>query len=245
MELSFLAFLIAVGFLIKSIHILSYRLSIPYTLLCFFSLWIGLIFLPHSLPPGVVAVFGWFTLILAVGFLIFDHIFHIYEWLIRSFNFKTGRGKKLSRELNEVLAALETLSAKKTGALIVIERKQPLDRFIKKAVLFDAEIKADVIISIFHSSSPLHDGALVISKGRIKALRVILPLTEQIQVPAGIGTRHRSALGMSEKTDAIILVSSEERGTMSIAFRGKLLQGISREKMPQLVYNSLKGKELA
>ncbi len=85
----------------------------------------------------------------------------------------------------------------------------------------------------------------MISKGRIKALRVILPLTEQIQVPAGIGTRHRSALGMSEKTDAIILVSSEERGTMSIAFRGKLLQGISREKMPQLVYNSLKGKELA
>lgn len=245
MELSFLAFLIAIGFLIKSVYILSYRFSIPYTLLCFFSLWIGLIFLPNSLPPRAVALFGWFVLMLSLGFLVFDRVFGIYEWLIRSFNFRTGRGKKLSRELSEVLQALESLASKKTGALIVIERKQPLDRFIKKAVLFDAEIKADVIISIFHSSSPLHDGALVISKGRIKALRVILPLTEQIQVPAGIGTRHRSALGMSEKTDAIILVSSEERGTMSIAFRGKLLQGISREKMPQLVYSALKGKELS
>ncbi|MBI3307603.1 MAG: DNA integrity scanning protein DisA nucleotide-binding domain protein [Candidatus Omnitrophica bacterium] len=245
MELSFLAFLIAVGFLIKSLNILSYRLSVPYTLLCFFSLWIGLLFLPHSISPRMISLFGWFTLILALVFLVIEQVYYLLQWLGRSLSFKTGGSKKLPKELGEVLSALEQLASKRTGALIVIERKQPLDPFIRKAVTFDAEIKADVLISIFHTSSPLHDGALVISKGRIKAMRVILPLTEQLQIASGFGTRHRSALGMSEKTDAIILVSSEERGTMSIAFRGKLMQGVSREKLHELFHTALRGKDLS
>ena len=146
--------------------------------------------------------------------------------------------------MNEVISALEVLASKRTGSLMVIERKQSLDAYTRKAVSFDAEIKAGVIISIFHTSSPLHDGALVMSKGRIKALRVILPLTEQTQNVSGLGTRHRSALGMSEKSDALVLVSSEERGAMSLAFKGKLIQGVSSEKLPELVAAALRGKEL-
>ena len=138
---------------------------------------------------------------------------------------------------------MDQLAAIRKGALIVLERKDSLEPYSKNAVRFDSEVNKDVLISIFHTTSPLHDGALLIKKGRVTAARMILPLATNPDVPMGLGTRHRSGIGITEKTDAIALIVSEERGQMSLAYRGNLMKAESAEKMEEYLSEVLKGKD--
>ena len=123
--------------------------------------------------------------------------------------------------------AIEQLSDTKTGALIVIERETGLDDYCETGTILNADISAKLIYSIFNTKAPLHDGALIIRNFRILAASCYLPLSENVVNKSGTGkkgygTRHRAAIGLSEQTDAVIIVVSEERGESSIAYNGKI-----------------------
>jgi len=145
--------------------------------------------------------------------------------------------------LKELSEATEYLSKNKIGALIAIEKDDPLTAYIESGVLIDARVSSDLIQNIFTPNSLLHDGGLVIQHGRIIAAGCLFPLTENKDLSRIYGTRHRAALGLSEETDAVIIIVSEERQDMSLVFRGKLYKDLSREELFSKIKDSLKLKK--
>lgn len=127
----------------------------------------------------------------------------------------------------ELLASITRLSKRGLGAIIVIEGEVRLNNWIKKGVILDAEITALTIESIFTVPGPLHDGAVIISQNKIAAAAVILPITEQEELAYTLGTRHRAAIGISEQSDAIVIVVSEETRAISVVFEGEIRRGLS------------------
>ncbi|MDE5625992.1 MAG: DNA integrity scanning protein DisA nucleotide-binding domain protein, partial [Muribaculaceae bacterium] len=123
------------------------------------------------------------------------------------------------------------LSKSKTGALIVFEQDVPLENYEKTGDKIDAEINSRLIDNIFFKNSPLHDGALIIAGGRMKAAGCILPVSHDTDVPRSLGLRHRSALGISQATDAFAIVVSEETGNISVAYRGRLSTRLSSTEL--------------
>jgi DNA integrity scanning protein DisA with diadenylate cyclase activity len=120
-----------------------------------------------------------------------------------------------------------SMSKSKTGALIVIQQTIPLDNYIHTGDLIDSKINTRLIENIFFKNSPLHDGALIISKNRLAAAGCIMPVSHDSTLPRYLGLRHRAAQGISQSTDAIAVVVSEETGNISFAFKGKLFTKIS------------------
>jgi diadenylate cyclase len=116
--------------------------------------------------------------------------------------------------VEEVVRAAQALSARRTGALIVLERRTGLDDQIEAGTPLDATVCKELLTSIFLPSSPLHDGAVLIQQGRISHAGTILPLTLRTDLPEGVGTRHRAAVGITEETDAAVVVVSEETGSI-------------------------------
>ena len=129
-----------------------------------------------------------------------------------------------------VLAAMD-LAKRKEGALIVIQQTIELDRFVETGEILNANISTRLIENIFFKNSPLHDGAIIISAKRIKAASCILPVSQDHDIPKELGLRHRSALGLSQETDAKVIIVSEETGKISLAYRGKLFLSISAEEL--------------
>lgn len=121
-----------------------------------------------------------------------------------------------------IVYACMNMAKSKTGALIVIQQDIPLENYEKSGDMINAEINSRLIENIFFKNSPLHDGAMIIDSGRIKAAGCILPVSHDTDVPRSLGLRHRSALGISQATDAFAIVVSEETGNISTAYRGKL-----------------------
>ena len=144
-----------------------------------------------------------------------------------------------SHEVEELSEAVRAMSAEKTGALIVIQHKSTLDDVIRTGDSFDAEINRRLVMNLFFKNSPLHDGAMIIVGNRIVAARCQLPMTNRVDIPAHYGMRHRAAIGLSEDTDAEIIVVSEETGRISYAHGGELRPV---EDMAQL--RSLLGKAM-
>lgn len=132
---------------------------------------------------------------------------------------------------DEIVNACTVMAAKRTGALIVMEREVGLEEFMEIGVRLDAQVNAELILSIFQSTSPLHDGAIIIREGRIRAAGCILPLTMKEGIGKDFGTRHRAAIGITEVTDAIAIVVSEERGIVSYAYRGSIFTGIDGDAL--------------
>jgi diadenylate cyclase len=131
----------------------------------------------------------------------------------------------------EILAAVTRCAKRGLGALIVIEREVRLNNWIKKGVILDAEITAATIESIFTVPGPLHDGAVIISQDKIAAAAVILPITEREELGYILGTRHRAAIGISEQSDAIVIVVSEETRAISLVFEGDIRRGLSLDDL--------------
>ena len=127
-----------------------------------------------------------------------------------------------SHSAEELAEAVRTMSAEKTGALIVLRHKSPMDDYIATGDKFDAEINRRLITNIFFKNSPLHDGAMIIVGNKIVAARCQLPMTNRTDIPAHYGMRHRAAIGLSEDTDADILVVSEETGNVSFVRSGEI-----------------------
>ncbi len=132
---------------------------------------------------------------------------------------------------DELSNACVAMGQKKTGALIVIGREIGLEEFMEIGVMLDAEVNAELIISIFQQKSPLHDGAMIIREGRIRASGCILPLALKGDIDKRFGTRHRAAIGITEVTDALAVVVSEESGKLSYAFRGDIFTNMSGEEL--------------
>lgn len=130
-----------------------------------------------------------------------------------------------------VVYACMNMSKSKTGALIVIEQTIPLDDYIKSGDMINADANARLIENIFFKNSPLHDGALIIARGRLIAAGCILPVSHDSDVPRYMGLRHRSALGIAQATDAVAVVVSEETGNVSIAHRGKLVTRLTSTEL--------------
>lgn len=128
--------------------------------------------------------------------------------------------------LDEVVRAAMALAGNKTGALIVLERETSLQHFIEGGIPLDANLGKDLLCSIFLADSPLHDGAVIIRGRKIILASAILPLTSRIDLEQEFGTRHRAALGLTEETDAVVIVVSEERGTFSIVLNGKITRDL-------------------
>lgn len=121
-----------------------------------------------------------------------------------------------------IVYACLNMSKTKTGALIIIKGEVPLDSYEKSGDIINADVNGRLIENIFFKNSPLHDGAMIVSDGKIKAAGCILPVSHDSDVPRQLGLRHRAALGMSQATDAFAIIVSEETGNISVAHNGKL-----------------------
>ncbi len=144
---------------------------------------------------------------------------------------------KTSSNINveAIVTACENLSASKTGALIVIARKSELSTITEGGDILNAETSSRLLESIFFGNNPLHDGAVIIIGEKIHAARCVLPISENIYLPANFGTRHRAALGMTEKTDALVIVVSEETGEISVCKTGEITTGLTSAELREFL----------
>ena len=142
-----------------------------------------------------------------------------------------------------LITACVHMAKTKTGALVVIRRNSELDDYTDQGVVLDAEISSELLENIFFKNSPLHDGAVVIEGERIRAARCILPVSERTNIPSYYGTRHRAALGVSEVTDAVIVVVSEERGQISFVTDGRIVANVQEERLRELLNEAFGGEK--
>ncbi len=141
--------------------------------------------------------------------------------------------------INELVLAATSLASRKIGGLVVIEREQGLRNYIETGITIDALLSYDLILSVFSPKSPLHDGAIIVQEGRIRAASCFLPLTSHPTLSKEFGTRHRAAIGVSEETDAVAVVISEERGTVSVAFEGRIIEDVDAIQLRDLLKDYL------
>lgn len=146
--------------------------------------------------------------------------------------------EEIVNSVNKICKAAGQMQKTKTGALIVFERKTQLGEIINTGTVVDAAVSESLVNNIFYPKSPLHDGAVIVRDGRICAASCILPLTQSTVFSSQLGTRHRAAIGMTENSDAIVLIVSEETGTISIAFNGE----ITRNYTVESAFNEIKDK---
>jgi diadenylate cyclase len=133
--------------------------------------------------------------------------------------------------LGEVVRAVETLAQRRHGALIALERNVGLRNFVETGTRLDAKVSAELLVTLFSPGSPLHDGALILREETVIAASCILPLSSNPRVAGTLGTRHRAALGLSEESDAAVIVVSEETGDISIAFRGQMQRSLDEGEL--------------
>jgi diadenylate cyclase len=152
---------------------------------------------------------------------------------------KRQRGQFGGSVYDEIVLAITTLSSEKTGALIVIERNVGLRNFVDSGVAIDAKISYDLLVTIFNPSTPLHDGAIVIQNERLAAASVFLPLTKNPEVSRELGTRHRAAIGVTEGSDAISLVVSEETGQVSYVEAGRMIRSVDTATLRKLLLEAM------
>ncbi len=178
----------------------------------------------------------------------------IFQHDIRRALARVGRGffpsvsaAQESQMLEEVVRAAQALSQRRVGALVVIERETNLDDMIEAGTPVDAAVSKDLITALFLPYSPLHDGAIVIQQGRIAYAGCILPLTMREDLPEGVGTRHRAAVGIAEESDAVVVVVSEETSAISVVMGTEMVRDLDAPRLREVLRDILGGdhKDLA
>lgn len=165
--------------------------------------------------------------------------------------FSNGLGGEQDKQMSwtrfvyALLEEVPVLSRQKIGALIVVEMQTKLGEFIKTGTVVDAGPSSELIGNIFFPNSPLHDGAMIVREGRLHAAGCFLPLSDNSEISRELGTRHRAALGMSETSDAIVIVVSEETGLVTVCRNGKLERGVSMERLEQVLTDALMPEKAA
>ena len=161
--------------------------------------------------------------------------------LLRFFQQEKEENNGARREtIVPIVLACMNMSKRKVGALIVIERTIPLDDISDTGDAIDANINQRLIENIFFKNSPLHDGAMIISRQRIKSAGCILPVSHSLDIPKELGLRHRAAMGMSQASDAVVIVVSEETGGITVAIKGQFQLRLSAEKLESVLTEELK-----
>ena len=173
----------------------------------------------------------------------------LFQHDIRRALARVGRGlfpsvsaREESEMLEEIVRASQALARRRIGALVVIERETQLADEITAGTPVDAAVSAQLLTSIFLPQSPLHDGAVIVQDGRLSQAGCILPLTTSVDLPEGVGTRHRAALGVTQETDALVVVVSEETGVISAVFRGEIAQGLDAPRLREMLLAILNGE---
>lgn len=227
----------------------SLAMNIFFGLMLVFLVWLLVRALDMHLLEGIL---GQFIGVGVIALLI------VFQPETRRFLLFIGRGSIFTREgiwrrlfakrwipggpddvVEEVIKAAESLSRSKTGVLIVFAKTSRLQFFANTGVAIDGQISSQLFESIFNKYSPLHDGAVIIASSTILAAKCILPISENTNLPSGIGLRHRAAVGISEHSDALALVISEESGDISYAREGQLHQHISLQELEQILKDML------
>jgi len=173
----------------------------------------------------------------------------LFQHDIRRALARVGRGffpsvsaQQESQIFEEIVRAAQVLVQKRLGALIVLERESALTDQIDEGRHVDAEVSHELLISIFTPSSPLHDGAVMISEGRIVSAGCILPLAVRENMPGEVGTRHRAAVGITEETDAVVVVVSEETASISVVMAGDMVRGLDAPQLRVVLHDILAGE---
>lgn len=141
--------------------------------------------------------------------------------------------------ISQTVAACDCMSREKVGALIVFTREASLDDYVKTGTTIDGRVSEQLIRNIFFPKASLHDGAMIIREGKIKAAGCVLPLSTSDRLAADLGTRHRAGVGMSENSDAVVVIVSEETGTISVAMGGMLKRHLAPKTLEKLLHNAL------
>ena len=149
----------------------------------------------------------------------------------KSFTWKFLPMKSSYYDITPIIEAVKNLAATNTGALIVCTRTSDLRYYVETGEVLDSNLSRKLILSIFNKYSPLHDGAVIVSNGKLRAARCILPVSESDDIPTQLGLRHRSALGITEHSDCVVIVTSEESGSISLADHGQLFYDIPQNEI--------------
>ena len=199
--------------------------------------------------------------LVTIGFLL-DYVIEwgilalivIFQPEIRNVLEQLGRSQLLGRHkvltvderekvVYEIVTAMDAMRKTRTGALIVIERDNSLNDYIEKSKKIYADISSELLVTIFFPNNPLHDGGLIIQGDKITSARAVFPTSDNVRISKRLGTRHRAALGISELTDCISLIVSEETGRLSAAIGGELHYNLTSDELKLLLLNELKPKK--
>ena len=164
--------------------------------------------------------------------------------LTKFFGIDKDVATKTKEDIYKVVIAATELAKERIGALIVIERDIKLKDIVDTGIAIDGEVSPQLLVNIFNTKTPLHDGAVIISENKIKAAACMLPLSNDKRISKGLGTRHRSAAGISQESDAIVVVVSEETGKISIAKDGTLIMDVKEDALKQILIKNLVTKRL-
>ena len=177
-------------------------------------------------------------------------VFVIFQPELRRALEQLGRGRILTigtadedqavnERISQVIAALHLLSGRRIGALLVFERETGLSEYIESGIKLESQISTELLVNIFIPNTPLHDGAVILRGGQIMAAGCYLPLSENPFISKELGTRHRAAIGMSEASDAIVVVVSEETGQISLAIHGQMVRDVKEESLISKLHEEL------
>lgn len=178
----------------------------------------------------------------------------IFQPEIRNVLEQLGRSQLLGRHkvltvderekvVYEIVTAMDAMKKTRTGALIIIERDNSLNDYIEKSKKIYADISSELLVSIFFPNNPLHDGGVIIQGDKITSARAVFPTSDNLKISKRLGTRHRAALGISELTDCIALIISEETGRLSVAIEGELHYNLSSDEVKLLILEGLRPKQ--
>jgi len=181
----------------------------------------------------------------AIVILFFPELRHVLEEMGRigfwGSRFRVLDNKDVTRVVEEIVRAAVSFSANHTGALVVLERETGLNDYISSGRMLDATLSADLLKTIFYPGGPLHDGAVIVRGDKIVAAGCVLPLTSNPGIGTSIHTRHRAALGTTEQSDAIVVVVSEETGSISISHDGRLIRGLREDALRERLISLMEG----
>ena len=185
---------------------------------------------------------------LRVGILAFVILFqpelrrmldHLGNVKLQSFFSSSKPVQEMDAVISQTVMACEIMSREKVGALIVFAREQRLEEYFKTGTQIDGQVSEQLIRNIFFPKASLHDGAMIIRDGRVAAAGCVLPLSDSVRLSADLGTRHRAGVGMSEASDAVVVIVSEETGTISVAMGGMLKRHLAVQTLEKLLRNEL------
>ena len=185
---------------------------------------------------------------LAVGILAFVILFqpelrrmldHLGNVKLRNFFSTSKPVQEMDNVIAQSVMACEIMSRERVGALMVFAREQRLEEYFKTGTQIDGQVSEQLIRNVFFPKASLHDGAMIIRDGRIAAAGCVLPLSDSVRLSADLGTRHRAGVGMSEASDAVVVIVSEETGTISVAVGGMLKRHLAPQTLEKLLHNEL------